>query len=168
MIRKSGGCASLDSNEKLRRTFWWNYGGILRRCGSWLSAISLWTAIQKWFFVICLRRLMLFFLRSTFAPGVARQLLTFLVSPRKVSQRRRPQAAAPSEFPAMRRKKWEVNETRCAQTAFTSFSIFCSASLAASQRSNFSAPLERLLVGHTALNKVFFDEVVFRITFHNQ
>jgi hypothetical protein len=29
------------------------------------------------------------------SPGVARQLLTFLVSPRKVSQRRRPRFAAP-------------------------------------------------------------------------
>jgi hypothetical protein len=32
---------------------------------------------------------------------VARQLLTFLVSPRKISQRRRPQSATPSVFPAL-------------------------------------------------------------------
>ena len=33
--------------------------------------------------------------------GVARQLVTFLVLPRKVTQRRRPRCAAPSGFPAL-------------------------------------------------------------------
>src|SRR5450759_2942063 len=34
-------------------------------------------------------------------PGVARQLVTFLVLPRKVTQRRRPRFAAATRFPAL-------------------------------------------------------------------
>jgi hypothetical protein len=49
-------------------------------------------------------------------PGVARLLLTFFASPKKVSQKRRPHFAAPSGFPVMQVKKWEVSTTRCAQT----------------------------------------------------
>ena len=37
---------------------------------------------------------MLFFLRSAYAPGAARQPLTFFASPKKVSKERRPPAAA--------------------------------------------------------------------------
>jgi hypothetical protein len=40
----------------------------------------------------------------------------------------------PFGFPSVQIKKWEANETRYAQTAFTSFSIFCFAQTAASQR----------------------------------
>jgi hypothetical protein len=41
------------------------------------------------------------------SPGVARQLLTFFVSPKKVSKERRPRDPVPSDFPVLRSKKWE-------------------------------------------------------------
>src|SRR5690606_41090650 len=67
-------------------------------------------------------------------PGAARQPLTFLVSPRKVSKRRRPQGTAPSGSPTGQYEKWETGETRFAQTAPVSFSIFRIAQSAAPQR----------------------------------
>ena len=48
--------------------------------------------------------LMLFFLRST-KPGAARQPLTFLASPRKVSKRRRPLGRSPFGVPGAGRHK---------------------------------------------------------------
>jgi hypothetical protein len=81
--------------------------------------------------VCCL--LILFALRSTL-PGVARRLLTFFVSPKKVSKERRPRDPGPSDFPVLRSKKWEGKQTRYAQTSFPSFSIFRIASPAGSKR----------------------------------
>ncbi|MFC7298870.1 hypothetical protein [Herminiimonas aquatilis] len=43
----------------------------------------------------------------------------------------------------MQIKKWEANETRFAQTAFTSLSIFCSAQMAASQRVKFNFKIQK-------------------------
>jgi hypothetical protein len=44
-------------------------------------------------------------------PGAARQPLTFLVSPRKVSKRRRPRDAAPAGFPKGRAPKREAKNS---------------------------------------------------------
>ena len=68
------------------------------------------------------------------SPGVARQLLTFFASPKKVSKERRPRDPGPPGFPVLRSKKWEGKQTRCAQTSFPSFSIFRIASPAGSKR----------------------------------
>src|SRR4030065_331146 len=38
---------------------------------------------------------------ESMSPGVARQLVTFLVLPRKVTQRSRPQFTAPAGYPAL-------------------------------------------------------------------
>jgi len=56
---------------------------------------------------------MLFFLRTT-KPGAARQPLTFLASPRKVSKRRRPQVRSPFGVPGGVRRKsgGETNSLR--------------------------------------------------------
>ena len=75
------------------------------------------------------------------SPGVARQLLTFLVSPRKVSKRRRPRDPGPSDFPVLRSKKWEGKQTRYAQTSFPSFSIFRIAAPAGSKRNGQTGSL---------------------------
>jgi hypothetical protein len=57
--------------------------------------------------------LILFFLRAT-KPGAARQPLTFLASPRKVSKRRRPQVRSPYGVPGVVRHKsgGETNSLR--------------------------------------------------------
>src|SRR5450830_1558131 len=55
-------------------------------------------------------------------PGVARQLLTFLASPRKVSKRRRPLGRSPFGVPGAGRHKSGRKKTRCAQTVFPSLS----------------------------------------------
>ena len=75
------------------------------------------------------------------SPGVARQLLTFFVSPKKVSKERRPRDPGPSDFPVLRSKKWEGKQTRCAQTSFPSFSIFRIASPAGSKRNGQTGSL---------------------------
>ena len=66
-----------------------------------------------------------FFLRTTL-PGVARQLLTFLVSPRKVSKRRRPRDPAPSGCPALRSKKWEGKKLAALRQFFLLSPFFAS------------------------------------------
>ncbi|WP_112992606.1 hypothetical protein [Herminiimonas fonticola] len=43
----------------------------------------------------------------------------------------------------MQIKKWEANETRYAQTTFTSLSIFCFAQTAASQRIQFTSKFQK-------------------------
>jgi hypothetical protein len=52
---------------------------------------------------------------------VARRPLTFLCfAKEKVSKRKATASLAPSGCPIVRYKKWEMNETRCAQTTFIS------------------------------------------------
>src|SRR5450830_1601527 len=55
-------------------------------------------------------------------PGVARQLLTFFASPKKVSKERRPLGRSPFGVPGVGRCKSGREKTRCAQTVFPSFS----------------------------------------------
>jgi hypothetical protein len=88
------------------------------------------------------RCLCLYYLRTFFFgdrwPGVARQPLTFFASRlrgQKKSKQRKATATPCSlrEFPFVRHKKWEMGETRYAQTTPISFSIFCDAQTAAAQ-----------------------------------
>jgi hypothetical protein len=50
-------------------------------------------------------------------PVVDRQLLPFLASPRNGSKRRRRKVAVLAGYPIMQLEKWEMKQTRCAQTA---------------------------------------------------
>ncbi|CAL61176.1 hypothetical protein HEAR0994 [Herminiimonas arsenicoxydans] len=101
-----------------------------------------------------------FFFDETQLPGVARRLLTFLASPRKVSKRRRPHSRCPSGSRLCRAKNGKraelaslagrpaackrlpfsrhgavLRETPASpQTTPISLSIFCTAQTAASQR----------------------------------
>src|SRR5450830_322628 len=79
------------------------------------------------------------------SPGVARQLLTFLASPRKVSKRRRPLGRSPLRgFPAPAGTNREGKTTRYAQTFFPSFSDLTLPSPATlkrtSRRARFASP----------------------------
>jgi hypothetical protein len=80
-------------------------------------------------------------------PGVARRLVTFFASPKKVTQKRRPQAAALRVPVCAKQKMGSERNSPAAQTAFTSLSIFCFAQTAASQRGksngNFKIYFER-------------------------
>ena len=66
-----------------------------------------------------------FFLRST-VPGVARRLLTFFVSPKKVSKETRPRDPGPSDFPVLRSKKWEGKKLASLRQFFLLFPFFAS------------------------------------------
>ena len=57
---------------------------------------------------------------------------------KKSKQKKATALPLPFVFPFVQIKKWEANETRFAQTAFTSSSIFCSAQTAASERAGAS------------------------------
>jgi hypothetical protein len=50
-------------------------------------------------------------------PVVDRQLHTFFASPKKVCQKRRRKVAVPAGYPIVQVVKWEMKQTRCAQTA---------------------------------------------------
>ena len=62
----------------------------------------------------------------------------FLCFAKERRQRKATAQPLPFGFPIVQIKKWEANETRYAQTAFTSFSIFCPEQSAASQRLKFN------------------------------
>jgi hypothetical protein len=50
-------------------------------------------------------------------PVVDRRLATFFASPKKVAQKRRRKVAVPAGCPIVQDVKWEMKQTRCAQTA---------------------------------------------------
>jgi hypothetical protein len=50
-------------------------------------------------------------------PVVDRRLVTFFASPKKVTQKRRRKVAVPAGCPIVQVVKWEMKQTRCAQTA---------------------------------------------------
>src|SRR5450830_832476 len=127
----------------------WRRFGKLRRSRRWF-----WSLLCSVLFRLACCALMNAILSSINpSPGVARQLLTFFVSPKKVSKERRPRDPAPSGCPAMRSKKWEGKTTRFAQTFFPSLSIFRIASPAGSKRNGRTGSL-RLARGGLAFGIV--------------
>jgi hypothetical protein len=77
-------------------------------------------------------------------PVVDRRLHTFLASPRKVCQRRRPRFAALRVPACASQKMGSVRNSPSAQTADTSLSIFCLAQPAAQKRNSESTATARL------------------------
>ncbi|MDO9420929.1 MAG: hypothetical protein Q7T66_09725 [Herminiimonas sp.] len=84
-------------------------------------------------------------------PGVARLPPSFFASPKKEGKERRPRSRWPFGLPVCANQKMgSERNSPAAQTAFTSFSIFCFAQTAASQR----APIVRLAFGIADLASV--------------
>ena len=78
--------------------------------------------------------LMLFALRGGVrCPGVARRLLTFFASPKKVSKERRPRRRCPFGVPVCARQKMGSGRNSLCSDTPTSFSIFCPAQTASAQ-----------------------------------
>ncbi|RBA24920.1 hypothetical protein [Herminiimonas fonticola] len=77
---------------------------------------------------------MLFFLRVGSVAGGSPAASYLFCFAKKGNPKKATAQPLPFGFPFVQIKKWEANETRFAQTTFTSFSIFCSAQTAASQR----------------------------------
>jgi len=73
-----------------------------------------------------------FFLRTT-KPGVARQLLTFFASPKKVSKERRPQVRSPFGVPGVVRHKSERETNSLRSDKFPFFFRFAPAATGCSQ-----------------------------------
>ena len=78
-----------------------------------------------------MRLLMRDFLRAGSVAGGSPAATYFSCFAKKSKQKKATAQPLPFGFPFVQSKKWEANETRYAQTTFTSFSIFCFAQTAA-------------------------------------
>ncbi|CAL61064.2 hypothetical protein; putative exported protein [Herminiimonas arsenicoxydans] len=79
-------------------------------------------------------------------PGGSPAATHFSCFAKKSKQKKATAQPLPFGFPFVQIKKWEVNETRYARTTFTSFSIFCFAQKAASQRVRATAISKAMLI----------------------